>query len=118
MKIRKSDIFLAVLSGTLTALSFPKFNLSFLAWISFIPLLFIIINKKPGQSFLLGLTAGISFNKFKEQLKIARKGGCSGFMAGRAVWQDVLKIKSIKKQKDWLNKKGVKNIKTLLRIMK
>ncbi|UCC38495.1 MAG: apolipoprotein N-acyltransferase [Candidatus Aminicenantes bacterium] len=62
MKIRKSDIFLAVLSGTLTALSFPKFNLSFLAWISFIPLLFIIINKKPGQSFLLGIIAGISFN--------------------------------------------------------
>jgi apolipoprotein N-acyltransferase len=62
LKIRKSDIFLAALSGGLTALSFPKFNFSFLAWISFIPLLFIIINKKPGQSFLLGLIAGLSFN--------------------------------------------------------
>jgi len=51
-----------VLSGAFTALSFPKFNLSFFAWISFIPLLFIIINKKPGQAFLLGLIAGLSFN--------------------------------------------------------
>lgn len=50
-----------MLSGALTALSFPKFNLSFLAWISFIPLLFIIMNKKPKQSFFLGLIAGVSF---------------------------------------------------------
>jgi tagatose 1,6-diphosphate aldolase len=64
------------------------------------------------------LTAGIPFNEFKKNLAIAKKGGCSGFLAGRAVWQEVLKIKSIKKQKDWLNKKGVQNIKTLLRIMK
>ena len=62
LKIRKSDVFLAVLSGALASLSFPKFNLSFLAWVSFIPLLFIITNKKPGQSFLLGLIAGFSFN--------------------------------------------------------
>jgi len=58
LKIRKFDLALAVLSGVLTALSFPKFNLSFFAWISLIPLLFIILNHKPRQSFLLGLTAG------------------------------------------------------------
>ena len=75
------------------------------------------ITKNIKQPWIL-LTAGIPFNEFVKQLKIAKKGGCSGFLAGRAVWQDVLKIKSIKKQKDWLNKKGVKNIKTLLRIMK
>jgi len=58
MKIRKTDLLLAVVSGALTALSFPKFNLSFLAWISLIPLLFIILIHKPRQSFLLGLVAG------------------------------------------------------------
>ncbi|NQT78848.1 MAG: apolipoprotein N-acyltransferase [Candidatus Aminicenantes bacterium] len=62
MKIKKYDILLALLSGALTALSLPKFNLSFFAWISIIPLIFIIRNKSPKQSFLLGLIAGISYN--------------------------------------------------------
>lgn len=75
------------------------------------------ITKSIRQPWVL-LTAGIPFKEFAKQLKIAKKGGCSGFTAGRAIWQDALKIKSIKKQKDWLNTKGVKNIKTLLRIMK
>ncbi len=44
------------------AFSAPKFGLSFLAWISLIPLLFVILKKKPAQSFLLGLIAGCSYN--------------------------------------------------------
>ena len=40
----------------------PKFNLSFFAWISLIPLLIIILNKKPAHSFLLGFIAGVSHN--------------------------------------------------------
>jgi len=74
------------------------------------------ITKSIKQPWVL-LTAGIPFKEFAKQLKIAKKGGCSGFTAGRAIWQEALKIKSIKKQNDWLNTKGVKNIKTLLRIM-
>jgi len=60
LKINYKEILLALLSGVLTALSFPKFNLSFFAWISLIPLLFIISGKKPKPSFLLGLIAGFS----------------------------------------------------------
>ncbi len=56
------DILLAVLGGALTALSFPKFNLSFLAWISLIPVFFVLARKTPRQSFVLGLIAGVSFN--------------------------------------------------------
>jgi tagatose 1,6-diphosphate aldolase len=74
------------------------------------------ITKNIKQPWIL-LTAGIPFKEFARQLRIAKKGGCSGFLAGRAVWQDALKIKSIKKQNEWLRTKGVKNIKTLLRIM-
>ncbi len=62
MRIKGADFFLVVLSGILTALSFPKFNLSFLAWISLIPFLFVLAKKTPKQSFVLGLIAGISFN--------------------------------------------------------
>lgn len=60
MKIKIQDVLLAVLSGALTALSQPKFNLSFLAWISLIPLLAIILKKTLKQSFILGLIAGFS----------------------------------------------------------
>jgi len=74
------------------------------------------LTKSIRQPWVL-LTAGVPFSHFVEQLKIAKKGGCSGFLAGRAVWQNVLKIKSIKKQNEWLRTKGVKNIKTLLRSM-
>ncbi len=62
MRIRTVDIFLALLSGLITALSFPKFSLSFFAWISLIPLFFVILKYQPKQSFLLGFLAGISYN--------------------------------------------------------
>ncbi|NIM91744.1 MAG: apolipoprotein N-acyltransferase [Candidatus Aminicenantes bacterium] len=60
MKINYKDASLALASGALTALSFPKFNLSFLGWISLVPLLFILTGKKPKSSFLIGLIAGFS----------------------------------------------------------
>jgi len=60
LKINFKDVLLALSSGILTALSFPKFNLSFFGWISLIPLLFILTGKKPKSSFLLGLIAGFS----------------------------------------------------------
>ncbi|UCE42685.1 MAG: apolipoprotein N-acyltransferase [Candidatus Aminicenantes bacterium] len=62
MKIRWIHILLVVISGALTALSFPKFNLSFLCWISLIPLFLALHNKSSKQSFLLGFLGGITFN--------------------------------------------------------
>jgi apolipoprotein N-acyltransferase len=62
LRIKWTDILLSVLGGVLTALSFPKFNLSFFAWISLIPILFVLARKTPKQSFIIGLIAGISFN--------------------------------------------------------
>jgi len=55
------DFGLALASGLLAAFAFPKFNISFLAWIALIPLLFVISRSKPGRAFALGLTAGLSF---------------------------------------------------------
>jgi len=62
LRIKFIDVVLALLSGILTALAFPKFNLSFLAWISLLPLFFVVLSKTPKQSFLLGLLAGTVFN--------------------------------------------------------
>ncbi|HEX9902041.1 MAG TPA: apolipoprotein N-acyltransferase [Acidobacteriota bacterium] len=61
MKRTLADIGLAVGSGLLTALAFPKFNLAFLAWISLIPLFSIIFRSSPKRSFWFGLLAGLSF---------------------------------------------------------
>jgi apolipoprotein N-acyltransferase len=52
---------LACLSGVLTALCFPKFNLFFLAWICLIPLLIALLKKRPGQSLFLGFSGGFVF---------------------------------------------------------
>ena len=50
---------LAILSGVLTALAFPKFHLAFLAWISLIPLFFALSGKRTG--FGRGFVAGLFF---------------------------------------------------------
>ncbi len=55
------DVVLAVLSGFLTALAFPKFNLFFLAWVCLVPLLFALVRKKPARAFLLGFVSGFVY---------------------------------------------------------
>lgn len=36
------------------------------------------------------LSAGVTFEGFAEQLKVGIRHGCSGFMAGRAIWGDAI----------------------------
>ena len=60
MKLNLKEVFLALISGLLTALSFPKFSFSFLIWISFIPLLLVLHGKKTKGAFLLGFIAGFA----------------------------------------------------------
>jgi tagatose 1,6-diphosphate aldolase len=40
------------------------------------------------------LSAGVDFNSFKKQVELACKAGASGFLAGRALWQEGAKIRS------------------------
>ncbi len=42
-----------------------------------------------GSTPWIVLTGGTTFEEFKEQYFIARAAGCSGFLAGRALWQEV-----------------------------
>jgi apolipoprotein N-acyltransferase len=51
---------LAVSSGLLLALSFPKFDFSFAAWIAFVPLLYAIEDATPRQVFLYSWIQGIA----------------------------------------------------------
>ncbi len=54
-------ILLTLLSPLLLILSFPKFNLSFLAWIGFVPLFIACEGKTRKQRFLLFYLAGVIF---------------------------------------------------------
>ncbi len=40
------------------------------------------------------LSAGVNFESFKKQVKIACKAGASGFLAGRALWQEGAQIRN------------------------
>ncbi|MFQ6112389.1 MAG: hypothetical protein ACE5LX_10250, partial [Nitrospinota bacterium] len=53
------DLILALMSGVLLALSFPKFNLWPLGWVALLPLLLALDGKKPLEAFWLGLGAGL-----------------------------------------------------------
>jgi len=52
-------MFLAILSGILLILIFPRANLEFLAWIALVPLFLAIRGKSPKNAFGLGLLAGL-----------------------------------------------------------
>lgn len=52
---------LAILSGVLIVFSFPSFNLSFLAWISIVPLLILMRKVQVKTAFVLGLVAGFFY---------------------------------------------------------
>lgn len=57
----KETFFLAILSGILLFLSFPRFDLGFLAWVALVPLLYAIEDRSVRDSFWLGWLAGIVF---------------------------------------------------------
>jgi len=75
------------------------------------------ITQMLGKTPWVLLSAGKPMNVFANELKIAMKTGCSGFLAGRAIWQDGLKIKNEAKRGEWFIQKGVKHINKLVNIV-
>ena len=59
--MKKKDILLSLASGILLILSFPIFDLEFLAWFALVPLFYAIEGKGSYQSFKLGFLAGVIF---------------------------------------------------------
>ena len=57
--MKKRDILLSLLSGILLILSFPDFDLEFLAWLALVPLFYSIEGKGLYHSFILGFLTGI-----------------------------------------------------------
>lgn len=58
---RIKSLALAFGSGMLLALAFPEVNFSLLAWVAFVPLLWLIREKTPKQAFIYGWIAGMGF---------------------------------------------------------
>jgi apolipoprotein N-acyltransferase len=59
--MKKKDILWSVISGILLILSFPNFNLEFLAWFALVPLFHAIDGKGVYHSFKLGFLTGFIF---------------------------------------------------------
>ncbi len=53
---------LALISGILIGVSYPPLKLGFIAWFGLIPLIYIWLNNRPGQSARLGFLASITAN--------------------------------------------------------
>jgi apolipoprotein N-acyltransferase len=58
----KKTLFLSVVSGVLLFLSFPKFDLNILVWVSLVPLLFAVQGKNLREALWMGLVTGFVYN--------------------------------------------------------
>jgi len=59
--LKAKEYILSILSATLLILSFPNFNLEFLAWFGFVPLFFAVKSKSKGEAFLFSYLTGVIF---------------------------------------------------------
>jgi len=61
LSVIEKEIFFCILSATLLILSFPRFDIEFLAWFGFVPLFFAIKNKSRPKAFLFSYLTGVIF---------------------------------------------------------
>jgi tagatose 1,6-diphosphate aldolase len=59
------------------------------------------------------LSAGVDFESFRKQVKIACKAGASGFLAGRALWQEGTQIRSRDERMKFFQKTAAPRLKEL-----
>ncbi len=63
------------------------------------------------------LSAGADFGTFRKQVEIACKAGASGFLAGRALWQEGVQIRSREERKQFFKNTAVPRLKELVKIV-
>jgi len=62
------------------------------------------------------LSAGVDFESFRKQVKIACKAGASGFLAGRALWQEGAQIRSREERMKFFQNTAAPRLKELAEI--
>jgi tagatose-1,6-bisphosphate aldolase len=74
------------------------------------------INELVGSAPWILLTRGEKFDKFDEQLKDAVSAGAVGFLAGRALWQEIGECKTDAERQEFLDKKVKKRFEIISQI--
>jgi tagatose 1,6-diphosphate aldolase len=59
------------------------------------------------------LSAGVDFDTFARQVKIACQVGASGFLGGRAIWEDAMYISDARERREWLSSVGRERLRIL-----
>lgn len=62
------------------------------------------------------LSAGVGFETFLQQVEIACQAGASGFLGGRAIWQEVEGITDADARVKWLSTVGADRLKRLVEV--
>lgn len=62
------------------------------------------------------LSAGVDFKTFRKEVKIACRAGASGFLAGRALWQEGAQIRSREERMDFFRETAAPRLKELAAI--
>ncbi len=62
------------------------------------------------------LSAGVDFDSFYQQVEIACQAGASGFLGGRAIWQEIMHIDDKKERVQYLSTVAVERLKRLIEV--
>jgi tagatose 1,6-diphosphate aldolase len=62
------------------------------------------------------LSGGVDFDLFVRQVEIASKAGASGFLAGRALWQEATSIKSRQERQDFFRTTVVNRLRIIMAV--
>jgi tagatose 1,6-diphosphate aldolase len=62
------------------------------------------------------LSAGTDFERFRKEVEIACKAGASGFMAGRALWQEASHMSSREERQNFFKSQTVSRLKELTQV--
>jgi len=63
------------------------------------------------------LTRGIDFELFCGKLSAATSEGCSGFLAGRSLWQELLSLDTKEKKQEFLDRTLLQRLETIKKIV-
>ncbi len=59
------------------------------------------------------LSAGVSFDDFARQVKVACQAGASGFLGGRAIWEEATRLPDARDRRRWLATVGAERMRRL-----
>ncbi len=64
------------------------------------------------------LSAGVKYEEFRENVIYSSKGGCSGYLAGRAIWQEAVKMPTHEERVKFLKETSIPRLKELQQIVR